>query len=141
MCVCVEVGVFLIFLFVGCIMDWYKVKEGCDFVVSEDLGVLLVIKIYNYYKEYGYKMVVMGVSFCNIGEILELVGCDCLIIVFLLLVEFEVVEGELVVKLVDLKGFKVCFVLMMYSEFLWEYNLDVMVVEKLVEGICNFVVD
>lgn len=54
----------------GCIFDWYKKFIGkIEYVVYEDLGVVFVISIYNYYKEYGYKMVVMGVSFRNIGEI------------------------------------------------------------------------
>ncbi|NAW11086.1 transaldolase family protein, partial [Salmonella sp. gx-h1] len=52
---CAEAGVFLISPFVGRIMDWYKAKEGRDFEASEDPGVLSVTKIYNYYKEYGYK--------------------------------------------------------------------------------------
>ncbi|GIC25442.1 Transaldolase B [Vibrio cholerae] len=73
---CAEAGVFLISPFVGRIMDWYKAKEGRDFAASEDPGVLSVTKIYNYYKEHGYKTVVMGASFRNIGEILELAGCD-----------------------------------------------------------------
>ncbi|MCV5950418.1 transaldolase, partial [Escherichia coli] len=68
---CAEAGVFLISPFVGRIMDWYKAKEGRDFEAQEDPGVLSVTKIYNYYKEYGYKTVVMGASFRNIGEILE----------------------------------------------------------------------
>lgn len=63
-------GVYFILFFVGCILDWYKKVIGIEFyVLDEDLGVVFVMKIYNYYKEYGYNMVVMGVSFCNIGEI------------------------------------------------------------------------
>lgn len=75
-------------------MDWYKAKEGRDFAASEDPGVLSVTKIYNYYKEHGYKTVVMGASFRNIGEILELAGCDRLTIAPSLLAELEAAEGR-----------------------------------------------
>ncbi|EJR5448081.1 transaldolase [Vibrio cholerae] len=138
---CAEAGVFLISPFVGRIMDWYKVKEGRDFAASEDPGVLSVTKIYNYYKEHGYKTVVMGASFRNIGEILELAGCDRLTIAPSLLAELEAAEGELVAKLVDSKGSKARPAPMTHSEFLWEHNLDAMAVEKLAEGIRNFAVD
>ncbi|HGF7146393.1 TPA: transaldolase [Vibrio cholerae] len=138
---CAEAGVFLISPFVGRIMDWYKAKEGRDFAASEDPGVLSVTKIYNYYKEHGYKTVVMGASFRNIGEILELAGCDRLTIAPSLLAEFEAAEGELVAKLVDSKGSKARPAPMTHSEFLWEHNLDAMAVEKLAEGIRNFAVD
>lgn len=138
---CAEAGVFLISPFVGRIMDWYKAKEGRDFAASEDPGVLSVTKIYNYYKEHGYKTVVMGASFRNIGEILELAGCDRLTIAPSLLAELEAAEGELVAKLVDSKGSKARPAPMTHSEFLWEHNLDSMAVEKLAEGIRNFAVD
>ncbi|EOG1393415.1 transaldolase [Vibrio cholerae] len=138
---CAEAGVFLISPFVGRIMDWYKAKEGRDFAASEDPGVLSVTKIYNYYKEHGYKTVVMGASFRNIGEILELAGCDRLTIAPSLLAELEAAEGELVAKLVDSKGSKARLAPMTHSEFLWEHNLDAMAVEKLAEGIRNFAVD
>ncbi|AOY45797.1 Transaldolase [Vibrio cholerae] len=138
---CAEAGVFLISPFVGRIMDWYKAKEGRDFAASEDPGVLSVTKIYNYYKEHGYKTVVMGASFRNIGEILELAGCDRLTIAPSLLAELEAAEGELVAKLVDSKGSKARPAPMTHSEFLWEHNLDAMAVEKLAEGIRNFAID
>ncbi|KAA1203380.1 transaldolase [Vibrio cholerae] len=138
---CAEAGVFLISPFVGRIMDWYKAKEGRDFAASEDPGVLSVTKIYNYYKEHGYKTVVMGASFRNIGEILELAGCDRLTIAPSLLAELEAAEGELVAKLLDSKGSKARPAPMTHSEFLWEHNLDAMAVEKLAEGIRNFAVD
>ncbi|MCX9560555.1 transaldolase [Vibrio cholerae] len=138
---CAEAGVFLISPFVGRIMDWYKAKEGRDFAASEDPGVLSVTKIYNYYKEHGYKTVVMGASFRNIGELLELAGCDRLTIAPSLLAELEAAEGELVAKLVDSKGSKARPAPMTHSEFLWEHNLDAMAVEKLAEGIRNFAVD
>jgi transaldolase len=138
---CAEAGVFLISPFVGRIMDWYKAKEGRDFEASEDPGVLSVTTIYNYYKEYGYNTVVMGASFRNIGEILELAGCDRLTIAPALLAELEAAEGEVVEKLVDSKGAKERPAAMTHAEFLWDHNQDAMAVEKLAEGIRNFAVD
>ncbi|MGR5069144.1 MULTISPECIES: transaldolase [Vibrio] len=138
---CAEAGVFLISPFVGRIMDWYKAKEGRDFEAQEDPGVLSVTSIYNYYKEYGYKTVVMGASFRNIGEILELAGCDRLTIAPALLAELEAAEGEVVEKLVDSNGAKERPAAMTHAEFLWDHNQDPMAVEKLAEGIRNFAVD
>ena len=138
---CAEAGVFLISPFVGRIMDWYKAKEGRDFEASEDPGVISVTDIYNYYKEHGYNTVVMGASFRNIGEILELAGCDRLTIAPALLAELEAAEGEVIEKLVDFKGSKERPAPMTHAEFLWEHNLDAMAVEKVAEGIRNFAVD
>ncbi|BCN25865.1 transaldolase [Vibrio alfacsensis] len=138
---CAEAGVFLISPFVGRIMDWYKAKEGRDFEAQEDPGVISVTDIYNYYKEHGYNTVVMGASFRNIGEILELAGCDRLTIAPALLAELEAAEGEVVEKLVDSKGSKERPAPMTHAEFLWEHNLDAMAVEKVAEGIRNFAVD
>ncbi|HHP0478413.1 TPA: transaldolase [Vibrio campbellii] len=138
---CAEAGVFLISPFVGRIMDWYKAKEGRDFEAPEDPGVISVTDIYNYYKDYGYNTVVMGASFRNIGEILELAGCDRLTIAPALLAELEAAEGEVVEKLVDSKGSKERPAPMSHAEFLWEHNLDAMAVEKVAEGIRNFAVD
>ncbi len=138
---CAEAGVFLISPFVGRIMDWYKAKEGRDFEASEDPGVISVTDIYNYYKEHGYNTVVMGASFRNIGEILELAGCDRLTIAPALLAELEAAEGDVVEKLVDSKGSKERPAPMTHAEFLWEHNLDAMAVEKVAEGIRNFAVD
>ncbi|WP_342652338.1 transaldolase [Vibrio metschnikovii] len=138
---CAEAGVFLISPFVGRIMDWYKAKEGRDFAPQEDPGVVSVSTIYNYYKEHGYNTVVMGASFRNIGEILELAGCDRLTIAPSLLAELEATEGEVVEKLVDSKGSKSRPAPMTHAEFLWEHNQDPMAVEKLAEGIRNFAVD
>src|SRR5690606_21214580 len=96
---CAEAGVFLISPFVGRIMDWYKAKEGRDFDAAEDPGVLSVTAIYNYYKALGYNTVVMGASFRNTGEILELAGCDRLTISPQLLQELSEAQGDVVQKL------------------------------------------
>ena len=138
---CAEAGVFLISPFVGRIMDWYKAKEGRSFEAQEDPGVISVTGIYNYYKEHGYKTVVMGASFRNIGEILELGGCDRLTISPQLLQELEDATGVLEQKLVATTELKDRPAAMTHSEFLWDHNQEAMAVEKLAEGIRNFAVD
>ena len=75
-----EAGAFLISPFVGRIMDWYKAAMKKEFAPHEDPGVKSVQSIFNYYKKYGYKTIVMGASFRNVGEITELAGCDYLTI-------------------------------------------------------------
>jgi transaldolase len=138
---CAEAGAFLISPFVGRIMDWYKAKEGRDFEASEDPGVISVTDIYNYYKEHGYNTVVMGASFRNIGEILEIAGCDRLTIAPQLLQALEEAEGDVIQKLVAATDIKIRPTPMTHSEFLWEHNQDPMAVEKLAEGIRNFAID
>lgn len=138
---CAEAGVFLISPFVGRIMDWYKAKQGQDFAANEDPGVLSVSKIYDYYKAHDYKTVVMGASFRNTGEILELAGCDRLTISPDLLQQLEQAEGEVVVKLKPASSQQDRPAAMSESDFLWEHNQDPMAVEKLAEGIRNFAID
>ncbi|MGL6262276.1 transaldolase [Vibrio sp. WXL210] len=138
---CAEAGVFLISPFVGRIMDWYKAKEGRDFAPQEDPGVLSVTSIYNYYKQHGYNTVVMGASFRNIGEILELAGCDRLTISPALLAELEAAEGVVDTKLAPTGDTQARPAAMTHAEFLWEHNQDAMAVEKLAEGIRNFAID
>lgn len=75
-----EANAFLISPFVGRILDWYKAKTGKQYSSDEDPGVLSVKEIFAYYKQFGYKTIVMGASFRNTGEILELAGCDYLTI-------------------------------------------------------------
>jgi len=122
-------------------MDWYKAKEGRDFEASEDPGVVSVTGIYNYYKEHGYNTVVMGASFRNTGEILELAGCDRLTISPDLLQALSDAEGEVVQKLVADVEIKERPAAMTHAEFLWDHNQDPMAVEKLADGIRNFAVD
>ena len=75
-----EAGAFLISPFVGRILDWYKAANKRDYTPQEDPGVKSVQQIFNYYKKFGYKTIVMGASFRNVGEITELAGCDYLTI-------------------------------------------------------------
>ena len=97
---CAEAGVKLISPFVGRILDWYKKDTGRDsYPAAEDPGVLSMAKIYNYYKKFGYKTEIMGASFRNKEEIIELAGCDLLTISPALLDELHHIEGELIRKL------------------------------------------
>jgi transaldolase len=96
---CAEAKVTLISPFVGRILDWYKKDTGKDYKGAEDPGVESVTEIYHYYKKFGYKTVVMGASFRNIGEIIELAGCDLLTIAPKLLEELSTTEGTLERKL------------------------------------------
>ena len=96
---CAEAKVTLISPFVGRILDWYKKDTGRDFTGADDPGVQSVTEIYHYYKKFGYKTVVMGASFRNTGEIIELAGCDLLTISPQLLQELQTTEGTLVRKL------------------------------------------
>ena len=139
---CAEAGVYLISPFVGRILDWYKANtDKKEYAPAEDPGVISVTKIYNYYKEYGYKTVVMGASFRNVGEIIELAGCDRLTIAPALLKELQENSTALVRKL-DYKGeVKAKPQPLTEAEFYWEHNSDAMAVEKLAEGIRKFAVD
>jgi transaldolase len=97
---CAEAGVTLISPFVGRILDWYKAETGRDsYPGAEDPGVLSVTKIFNYYKSFGYKTEVMGASFRNLDEIIELAGCDLLTISPKLLDQLRETNQPLVRKL------------------------------------------
>ncbi|MEB3235147.1 MAG: transaldolase [Cyanobacteriota bacterium] len=97
---CAEAGVTLISPFVGRILDWYKKSTGRDhYPGPEDPGVISVTQIFNYFKTYGYKTEVMGASFRNIDEIIELAGCDLLTISPALLDQLRSTTGVLERKL------------------------------------------
>ena len=139
---CAESGAYLISPFVGRILDWYKAKTGkTEYAASEDPGVQSVTQIYNYYKEHGYKTVVMGASFRNIGEITELAGCDRLTISPGLLEELSNSDAPLETKLKDNGATKKAGQPLDEAAFRWEMNQDAMATEKLSEGIRNFAAD
>ncbi|NVK57638.1 MAG: transaldolase [Alteromonadaceae bacterium] len=139
---CAEAGAFLISPFVGRILDWYKKSTGKDsYAASEDPGVVSVTSIYNYYKEHGYKTIVMGASFRNIGEITELAGCDRLTISPQLLEELANTSGELTAKLKDNGATSQPGEKLTEAAFRWDMNEDPMATEKLAEGIRNFAAD
>lgn len=136
-----EAGVTLISPFVGRILDWHKAKSGKDFPAEEDPGVLSVRQIYAYYKAHGYKTIVMGASFRNMGEIVALAGCDRLTIAPALLKELEAEQGQLVRQLTDLGASQPRPARMTEAEYRWEMNEDAMATEKLAEGIRGFTAD
>lgn len=141
---CAEANVTLISPFVGRILDWYKASTGKTYVGAEDPGVISVTAIYNYYKQYSYNTVVMGASFRNTGEIIELAGCDLLTISPALLTELQNTEGTLETKLstegIELKS-REEIVPLTEATFAWEHNEDAMATEKLSEGIRKFAID
>jgi transaldolase len=141
---CAEANVTLISPFVGRILDWYKAKEGKDFIGAEDPGVKSVASIYQYYKQYGYKTVVMGASFRNTGEIIELAGCDLLTIAPKLLNELQETQGTLITKLSTdniIPSSTADITPLTEVTFAWQHNEDAMASEKLSEGIRNFAKD
>lgn len=137
---CAQAGVSLISPFVGRIMDWHKKASGKNFSGAEDPGVLSVTRIYNYYKAHGYNTTVMGASFRNVSEILELAGCDKITIAPSLLKDLQGMPAPIPRKLDPSALGKVEAKLpsLSQSDFLFMHNEDPMAVEKLAEGIRNF---
>jgi transaldolase len=138
---CAEAGVYLISPFVGRILDWYKKDTGQDYTAETDPGVVSVTEIYNYYKQHGYNTVVMGASFRNIGEIIELSGCDRLTIGPALLEELANTDVEIIQKLVATPATQSAPTALTEEQFRWAFNEDPMAVDKLAEGIRNFAID
>ncbi|MBM6550314.1 transaldolase [Marinomonas ostreistagni] len=138
---CAEAGVFLISPFVGRILDWYKKSTGEEYTAETDPGVVSVTEIYNYYKQHGYKTIVMGASFRNIGEIEQLAGCDRLTISPALLEELKKDESKLERKLTPTDNITPAGEPVTEQAFRWALNEDAMATEKLAEGIRNFAVD
>ena len=141
---CAEAGVTLISPFVGRILDWNKAKNpGADYAGAADPGVQSVTRIYNYYKKHDYKTVVMGASFRNVGELVELAGCDLLTIAPKLLAQLKEMETPIVPKLTAEAAKKLDLpkVTMNEKQFRWSHNEDAMATEKLAEGIRKFAVD
>ena len=139
---CAEAGVFLISPFVGRILDWYKAKNpGTEYTQETDPGVVSVRNIYAYYKEHGYKTVVMGASFRNVGELIALAGCDRLTVSPNLLQDLAATEGTLTRVLNDGGAKKAPPAKLTEEEFRFQLNEDAMATEKLAEGIRGFVVD
>ncbi|HKI62502.1 MAG TPA: transaldolase [Mariprofundaceae bacterium] len=136
-----DAGVFLISPFVGRILDWYKAKTGQDYAASVDPGVLSVQQIYRYYKSHGYATEVMGASFRNIGEILELAGCDRLTISPGLMQELDASDEKVERMLVDNGASSDREQPLGESAFRWQLNEDAMATEKLGEGIRSFAAD
>jgi transaldolase len=138
---CAEAGVTLISPFVGRILDWYLKDTGrTEYPPEEDPGVVSVTRIYDYYKNHGYRTEVMGASFRNVGEIFELAGCDLLTIAPKLLSELASYGGELERKL-DPKNAAAMQIEKQHLDekaFREQHDLDRMAKEKLAEGIQGF---
>jgi transaldolase len=135
-----DAGATLMSPFVGRILDWYKKDTGKDYEGADDPGVQSVTRIYNYLKKFGYKTVVMGASFRNIGEIRELAGCDLLTISPQLLAELESTQGDLPRKLSaeTAKTLQIDRITMDKATFDRMHAVDRMANDKLKEGIEGF---
>ena len=138
---CAEAGVTLISPFVGRIYDWYKKEHGgAEIPPDQDPGVASVTRIYNYYKEYGYKTQVMGASFRNVNQIIRLAGSDLLTISPELLDQLGRTDGVVDRKLDPAKARQNKEERLHLDEktFRWMHNEDAMATEKLAEGIRKF---
>ena len=140
---CAEARATLISPFVGRILDWYKKAEGKEYAPEDDPGVHSVRAIYTYYKKFDYTTQIMGASFRNSGEILQLAGCDLLTISPALLEELSASEEQIVQHLspekarwADIEPIEVN-----ESRFRWLLNEEAMATEKLSEGIRKFTAD
>lgn len=141
---CAEAGVTLISPFVGRILDWYIANtEHKAFEAQDDPGVKSVTQIYNYYKKFGYKTVVMGASFRNTGEIVGLAGCDLLTISPGLLEKLDSSDETILENLNEATAKKLDIEKIEIDEkkFRWMLNEDQMATEKLSDGIRKFAVD
>jgi len=140
---CAEAGARLISPFVGRIYDWYKKSTGKEYVGVEDPGVKSVRQIYAYYKKFGYATQVMGASFRNMGQILELAGCDLLTISPNLLGELQSSSVAVAQKLDVAEAKKDSIEKLPLDEksFRFLLNEDAMATEKLAEGIRLFSAD
>ncbi|XP_054090320.1 probable transaldolase isoform X1 [Zeugodacus cucurbitae] len=141
---CADAGVTLISPFVGRILDWYVANTNTkSFEPEKDPGVISVTQIYNYYKKYDYKTVVMGASFRNVGEIKALAGCDYLTISPALLKDLEN-DDEPISQQLSIKSAKSTDIEKINIDeatFRWLLNEDAMATEKLSEGIRKFAQD
>jgi len=137
---CAEAGVTLISPFVGRILDWYKKSTGREsYPGPEDPGVVSVTQIFNYFKTYGYRTEVMGASFRNTQEIIELAGCDLLTISPSLMDQLRSTEDELQRKLdANAPGTTEARISIDQANFIERMAADPMATEKLDEGIRGF---
>jgi len=138
---CAEAGVQLISPFVGRIYDWYKKSTGTDYQGADDPGVQSVKGIYQYYRKFGYKTEVMGASFRNTSQILELAGCDLLTISPDLLQKLADSDAAVERKLVADESADIEKIAIDEKTFRFMLNEDAMGTEKLSEGIRAFVAD
>jgi len=139
-----EANATLISPFVGRILDWYSAHENIEsYPPEKDPGVLSVTQIYNYYKKFGYKTLVMGASFRNVDEILQLAGCDLLTIAPKFLEVLSNTQGDVPRKLNPgiAQGLDIQKMEIDEKAFRFKVNDDAMATEKLAEGIRKFAAD
>jgi transaldolase len=139
---CAEAKVQLISPFVGRIYDWYKKSTGIDYTGADDPGVQSVKRIYQYFRKFGYQTEVMGASFRNVSQILELAGCDLLTIAPDLLQKMADSNEPVVRKLGgDARSAPMEQMSIDEKTFRFMMNEDAMATEKLAEGIRAFCAD
>lgn len=141
---CAEASVTLISPFVGRIFDWYKKRDNVDgYPTAEDPGVLSVTSIYNYFKKFGYNTEIMGASFRNIEQIIELAGCDLITISPKLLEQLSSNDIKVTPKLTEntAKESNEIKINLDEKSFRWLMNEDEMATEKLSAGIRAFNAD
>ncbi len=140
---CAEAKVQLISPFVGRIYDWFKAANKRDYTGAEDPGVQSVREIYTYYKKFGYGTEVMGASFRNVGQIIELAGCDLLTISPELLDQLSKSHEPIERKLDPAKAREARVERLELDEKSFRYllNDDAMATEKTAEGIRKFAAD
>ena len=140
---CAEGGIKLISPFVGRIYDWYKKETGTEYSGAEDPGVQSVQQIYAYYRKFGFETEVMGASFRNTGQIIELAGCDLLTIGPDLLEQLQNTEGDVVCKLDPDAAAASDIEKLDLDEKSFRYlmNDDAMATEKTAQGIRAFAAD
>ncbi len=140
---CAEAKVQLISPFVGRIYDWYKAAQKRDFTGAEDPGVQSVTTIFNYYKHFGHKTEVMGASFRNVSQIVELAGSDLLTISPDLLAKLAASHEPVEKKLDEAaaKSAKIERIHLDEKTFRYQLNDDAMATEKTAEGIRKFAAD
>ena len=139
---CADAGVFLISPFVGRILDWH-LANGMEKPnhAMQDPGVQSVHRIWDFYKQHGYRTIVMGASFRNIGEVLALAGCDRLTISPDLLNDLQDSSETVQSHLTAPSAVQPAPAALTEAEFRWEHNQDQMAVEKLSDGIRKFAAD
>lgn len=141
-----EAGAFLISPFVGRILDWYKANNTKEvYSKKNDPGVESTKAIFNYYKKFGYKTIVMGASFRSTDEIIELAGCDYLTIVPALLEKLHISDEPVLTKLDASAASSLEIERKSYLSdeplFRFDLNENKMAVEKLRDGISGFAAD
>ena len=140
---CAQADIKLVSPFVGRIYDWFKAKNNTEYTGADDPGVQSVTEIFHYYKKFGHGTEVMGASFRNTSQIIELAGCDLLTISPKLLEQLQNDESSIEQKLDSAASQSMDIAKIDCDEktFRWMMNEDAMATEKTAEGIRKFSID